>query len=285
MRTLAQWLQHATAKLKPFTPTPDIDARALACAGLALDRTQLIADPQRTLSSVEAARLNRLLARREHGEPIAYIVGRREFWSLPFGVSGDVLIPRPETELAVERALAHIDGANNAACRICDLGTGSGAIAIALAHERRAVQITAVDLSSAALAVARANAAALKIDAIRFVQGDWFAPLAHERFDIVVSNPPYVRDDDPHLREGDLRFEPSLALRGGSDGLDAYRRIIGDAPAHLVAGGRVILEHGFDQAAAIGELLQRRGFVDIESARDLAGHERVTEAVWRSPPR
>jgi release factor glutamine methyltransferase len=215
-----------------------------------------------------------LVARREAGEPVAYLTGRRGFWRFDLAVTPDTLIPRPETELLVELALARLPPGR--ALRIADLGTGSGAIALALAHERPLAQVVATDASVAALQVARGNAEALRTGNLAFRHGDWLAPLAGERYDLVASNPPYIAAGDPHLGEGDLRFEPDAALASGEDGLAAIRTIGRDAPAHLVPGGWLLLEHGWEQGAAVRALLQQAGFVDVATERDLEARDRVT---------
>lgn len=234
---------------------------------------QVAAYPERGLAAEQAARYVELLDRRAAGEPVAYLLGEREFYGRRFGVSPAVLIPRPETELIVDLVKARI--APEAAPAILDLGTGSGALAVTLALEIPAARVTAVDLSPTALAVARANAAALGAQ-VSFVESDWFAAVGAARFDFIVSNPPYIVDDDPHLAEGDVRFEPRTALASGRSGLDDLTRIAAAAPAFLAPGGWLLMEHGYDQAAAVRVLLQAEGFVAVASARDLAGIERVT---------
>ncbi|GAB3386685.1 peptide chain release factor N(5)-glutamine methyltransferase [Lysobacter fragariae] len=227
--------------------------------------------------ALDEAVANRYLAmvqRRLDGEPVAYLTGSRGFWRFDLAVTPATLIPRPETELLVELALERLPTVR--ALHVADLGTGSGAIAIAIAHERPRAQVVATDQSVDALAVAQANALALKMSNLAFRQGDWFAPLVGERFDLIASNPPYIATDDPHLREGDLRFEPASALSSGVDGLDAIRVIVRDAPAHLVPGGWLLLEHGWDQGSAVRALLQGEGFAEVETLRDLEDRDRVT---------
>lgn len=224
-------------------------------------------------------RVRELVARRQAGEPLAYITGRREFWSLDLAVSPAVLIPRAETELLVERAIQKLPHAQAAA--VADLGTGSGAIALAIARERPRAQILATDASATALDVARGNAARLAIPNIAFVLGDWCAALGSARFDLIVSNPPYIAAADPHLRRGDLRFEPASALASGSDGLDAIRTIVETAPAHLRPGGWLLLEHGFEQGHAVRALLEKSGFVEVFTAPDLEDRERVSGGCRR----
>lgn len=238
---------------------------------LGVSHAELAAHPDRPLTAEESARFDVLVARRAQGEPVAYLLGEAEFYSLEFRVTPDVLIPRPETELLVDIALEKM------ACRICrilDLGTGSGCVAVALAKHLPQAQVTAVDVSSAALEVARSNAGRHGA-ALRFVQSDWFSALGDERFDLIVSNPPYIAGQDGHLAQGDLRFEPRHALASGPDGLDAIRRIIAGAARHLEPVGWLFFEHGYDQATAVEALLAQAGFAQIEHRADLAGIPRV----------
>lgn len=242
-----------------------------------LDRSQawLFAHGDAVVAGEAEARFRRLVARRAAGEPVAYLLGRRGFWTLDLAVTPDTLIPRPETEVLVEQALARLDPGTPV--RVADLGTGSGAIALAIASERPLAQVVATDRSNAALAVARGNAAAHGLGGrVEFRAGDWFAPVAGERFHLVASNPPYIAEDDPHLGQGDLRHEPPAALASGLDGLDAIRVIVAAAPAHLVAGGWLLLEHGFDQGPAVRALLRASGFDGVATARDLEGRDRVS---------
>ena len=254
-----------------------LDAELLLAHTLSSSRAQLKSHPESMPSAERASRYAELIRRRAVGEPVAYITGRREFWSLPLAVSPAVLIPRPETELLVERALdlrAAADGS------LLDLGTGSGAIAIAIASERPAWRITATELSESALATARLNAAALGLHRIEFLPGNWFEPLVGRRFDLVASNPPYIAESDPALRRAPLQYEPRLALAAGEDGLSSLRGIIQAAPAYLERHGWLLLEHGADQADRVARALVVRGFSHVRSLRDLAGHERMTEAQW-----
>jgi release factor glutamine methyltransferase len=216
----------------------------------------------------------RLLDRREAGEPVAYIIGRRGFWSLDLEVTPATLIPRPETELLVEQVLQRLPA--DAACSVADLGTGSGAIALAVARERPHVQIVATDASADALAVAQRNAQLHAIGNIAFVRGDWLAPLAGRRFDLIVSNPPYIEAGDPHLDQSDLRFEPASALASGADGLDDIRRIVHDAHAHLHPGGWLLFEHGWNQGDAARALLHEAAYVEVFTARDLEQRDRIS---------
>jgi release factor glutamine methyltransferase len=230
-------------------------------------RAWLFAHGDDTVTAHVAEQFQVLLERRAAGEPLAYILGEREFWSLRLQVTPAVLIPRPETELLVEAALRHLP--QKQTVDIVDLGTGSGAIALAIAHERRRARIVASDASQAARAVARANAQRLALDNIEFVHSDWFAALGGRRFDLIVSNPPYIAANDAHLGQGDLRFEPADALASGADGLDAIRAIVNAAPGHLHPGAWLLFEHGRDQGA-------QNGFVEIFTERDLELRERVS---------
>ncbi len=250
------------------------EAELLLAHVLGRTRAWLFAWPEFVPDASVRDAFERLVAARARGEPVAYLLGRRAFWSLDLAVNPAVLIPRPETELLVELALARLP--RDRECAVADLGTGSGAIALALARERPLARVLATDASAAALAVARANAERLDIGNIAFAQGDWCAALGAARFDVIASNPPYIEADDPHLEQGDLRHEPRSALASGSDGLVAIRSIIAAAPEHLVPGGGLLLEHGWNQAERVRELLSARGFVDVRSERDGNRHERVT---------
>lgn len=274
-RTLGHILQDATARLDATSPTPRLDAEVLLRHVAGCSAADLVAYPERVLTEDETRQFEKFIARRRAGEPIAYLTGEREFWSMPLQVTSAVLIPRPETELLVERALAHIPA--DARWTIMDAGTGSGAVALAIARERPPCRVIATDRSPEALAVACANARQLGIANVEFREGEWLEPLGKLAPEMVLSNPPYVRADDPHLNEDDLRFEPKGALVGGSDGLDAIRILARQAHAHLMPGGWLLLEHGHDQAADVAAILTEAGFCEIACHRDLAGHERVTE--------
>lgn len=263
------------ALLRQVATTIDrIDAEWLLAHALDRPRTWLFAHAADPVPIDVAERFEAMLARRQSGEPVAYLTGTQGFRTLELEVSPATLIPRPETELLVELALARIPV--DAEVRVADLGTGSGAIALAIAKERPRAAVIATDSSAAALEVARRNATRNRIATVEFREGDWLAPLAGETFDLIASNPPYIAEGDPHLGEGDLRFEPPTALSSGADGLDAIRRIVRDAPAHLAAGGWLLLEHGWDQGEAVRALLQAAGFIDVETAQDLEGRDRVT---------
>ena len=250
------------------------EAALLLAHVLDRSRSWLYAHGEAPVPERDLARFEQLVARRAAGEPVAYLLGTRGFWRFDLAVTPDTLIPRPETELLVELALARIP--EQAAARVADLGTGSGAIALAVAGERPQAQVVAVDLSLDALGVARGNAATLGIGNVEFRSGDWLAPLSGERFDLIASNPPYIAEGDVHLAQGDLRFEPRGALASGTDGLDAIRTIAAAAPAHLHDGGWLLVEHGWEQGAAVRALFAGAGFVDVATERDLEQRDRVT---------
>ncbi len=271
MTTLAQLLAQSGL--------PPLEARMLLERALGKPRAWLIAHADETAGAEAEQAFAAMAGRRRQGEPIAYILGEREFYGLEFGVAPAVLIPRPETELLVELALARIPA--NAAAHVLDLGTGSGAIAVALAHERPQARVTAVDVDYAALSVARANASRHRAS-VRFFCGDWFGALPGEMFDLIVSNPPYVAAGDPHLGLGDVRFEPQRALAGGADGLDCIRAIVAKAGAHLRSGAWLLFEHGYDQAEACRALLEAGGYREAQSWPDLAGIPRVSGGI-RAP--
>jgi release factor glutamine methyltransferase len=254
--------------------SPRLDAEVLLAHALGRSRTALFVQRAEPVSAEIKDSFLAMIHSRQAGRPVAQLTGRREFWSLDLAITPEVLTPRPETEILVERALAHIP--QTGTTRMLDLGTGSGAIALALATERPHCGIVATDLSPAALDVARRNARSLAAD-VRFAAGDWFTPLAGERFDVIVSNPPYIADDEWHTSGPELVFEPRVALAAGPGGLDAIRAIVAAAPEHLSPGGWLLLEHGANQAPAVRELFARAGFGRIATAADLAGRARVTE--------
>ncbi len=269
-------------------PTPSLDAlleraavligqgeaRLLMAHALQKPAAWLFAHGDEAPLSDLSARFDRLVQARAAGEPIAYLTGRRSFWTLDLRVTPDTLVPRPETELLVELALARLPLATR--CAVADLGTGSGAVALAIARERPEAHLIATDASLAALQVASANAQDHGIDNVEFRHGSWLAPLQGERCRLIASNPPYIPEGDPHLSQGDLRFEPPAALSSGRDGLDAIGEIIRDARVHLVDAGWLLLEHGWEQGAAVRGLLEAAGFVGVASARDLEQRERVS---------
>lgn len=257
----------------PDSPSPRLDAELLLAAALGKPRSFLHTWPERVVSGEAAERYASYLERRRQGEPVAYILGHQGFWSLDLEVAPHTLIPRPDTELLVETALALVTLPQ---ARVLDLGTGTGAIALALACERLGWQVTGVDRISEAVALAERNRERLGLGNAAFRESHWFSALGAECYDLIVSNPPYIAAQDPHLAQGDVRFEPSSALVAGADGLDDIRLIVSQAPTHLNAGGWLLLEHGYDQAAAVRELLAREGFEAVESRRDLGGHERIS---------
>lgn len=275
-RTVAELLAQALVQAQaPGQRALDgADAEVLLADAIGQGRSWLFAHAHDTVPSAAIERFESMWQRRLAGEPVAYLTGRRGFWTLDLEVGPATLIPRPETEVLVELALARVPAGQPA--RIADLGTGSGAIALAIARERPHAQLIATDASEAALDVARRNASTHRIANVEFRGGDWFGPLQGECFALIASNPPYIADGDPHLGEGDLRFEPDSALSSGADGLDAIRAIVADAGAHLDAGGWLLLEHGWDQGDAVRGLLVEAGFLEVETARDLEGRERVS---------
>lgn len=259
------------AAVMQSAPVEQLEARMLIGHVAQLTRVQLITQSERALSATEAEQLNTLFQRRVAGEPMAYLLGEREFFGLTFQVDPGVLIPRPDTELLVELALQRLphDG------RVLDMGTGSGAIAIAIAHTRRDARVTALDVSESALYVAQSNAKNNQVD-VTFVRSDWFAAIAEQQFDLIVSNPPYIVAGDRHLSEGDLRFEPIDALTDHADGLSAIRIISEQAANYLTDDGWLLMEHGYDQAEAVRGLLQQDGYTEVQSWCDLANIERVS---------
>lgn len=270
--TIDEALRGASSRLVD-SDSPRLDAELLLCSVLGQTRTYLFTWPDKTLSDEHLQQFDALLVRREAGEPVAHILGERGFWSLDLKVTADTLIPRPETELLVEAVLARLPAST---CRVADLGTGSGAIALAIATECPACEVVAVERSEGALAVAQENAERNHIENVTFYRGSWYEPLRGQQFDVIVSNPPYICADDPHLAEGDVRFEPLTALASGADGLDDIRLIIGGAAAHLEPDGWLLLEHGYDQGAAVSALMRGAGFEAVEVLDDLQGHGRVT---------
>lgn len=251
-----------------------LDAELLLAHTLQRSRTWLHTWPDKTITPEQMATFELLLERRQQGEPIAHILGQQSFWSLELKVTADTLIPRPDTELLVEQALSLIP--TDQPWQIADLGTGTGAIALAIASERSNVSIIATDRSEAALAVAKENAATHRIENVTFRYGSWFEPLQGEQFELILSNPPYIATEDPHLAGGDVRFDPNSALTAGCDGLDDLHHIIEKAPTYLKPGGRLIVEHGYDQGNAVRSLFEQHHYQHIATQRDLGGQERIS---------
>ena len=270
-------LLRRAAQLAAVSDTPRLDVEVLLCHVLGESRTYLFTWPERELSEQQLAQFEALFIRRLRGEPVAHLTGYREFWSLSLAVSPATLIPRPDTELLVELAL-RLPLPEGAA--VLDLGTGTGAIALALASERRHWQILAVDALPGAVELAERNRRALGLANVRVVEGNWFDGLGGQRFDLVVSNPPYVDAEDPHLGEGDVRFEPASALVAAESGLADLKTIVATAPDSLKGGGWLLLEHGWQQAQAVRELMKGAGFREVVSEKDLAGRERATLGQW-----
>ena len=294
-------LHHLLAEARAHSEAAAADAPLLLAHLLDKPVTWIYAHPEEAVSAPQAERFRQLLARRGAGEPLAYLTGEKDFWSLTLKVTPATLVPRPETELLVEVGLELGDflrpphpsplpkgeeatlpspsgrGAGGEGITILDLGTGSGAIALAIAHERPRWQVTATDLSAEALAVAKENARKLGLKNLRFLQGRWYDPLpANARFQLILSNPPYVAENDPHLQGDGVRHEPRAALTAGPEGLDELRTIVRGAPAHLDPGGWLAVEHGAEQGQAVQALFQEAGFEKVETRRDLAGNDRVT---------
>jgi release factor glutamine methyltransferase len=277
-------MSHTVASLLQTCALPNIEAHMLLEHALGWTRTALITYPERRVEMQQAVRAQTLFARRRAGEPVAYLIGEREFYGLMFQVSNAVLIPRPETELLVELALARLG--KSTAQSVLDLGTGSGAVAVTLAKLCETAAVTGVEKSAAALTMARQNANQLLGDTcsnrLRLLQGDWYQPLGSAKFDVIVANPPYIAAADVHLSQGDLRHEPIQALVSGDDGLEAIRQIVQGAPRHLHANGWLLFEHGYDQAEACAVLLKQAGFSAIFCEKDLAGIPRVSCGRWLS---
>ena len=258
-------------------PAGQLETEMLVCHVLGVSRAWLYANPEGVLDPARLEAARELIERRVNGEPVAYLTGEREFWSMPLKVSPDVLIPRPETERLVEVVLEAIPPSAN--WRIADLGTGSGAIALALAIERPGCEVHATEYSHAALALARENGRLVAPGRVRFHKGSWLAPL-RGKFEILVSNPPYVAANDPHLQQGDCRFEPADALTPGRDALAAIRHIADESRLYLQQGGLLAFEHGYDQGEALRQLMAELGYIDVRTHQDLENRERVTTGTF-----
>lgn len=271
MTIIASLLRNAEL---PDSPTARLDAELLLAAALGKPRSFLHTWPERIVSTEAAQAFDGYLQRRRTGEPVAYILGQQGFWNIDLEVATHTLIPRPETEMLVETALELLPGA--IPHRLLDLGTGTGAIALSLAKDRPQWSVTAVDRVEQAVDLAERNRQRMHLDNANVLLSHWFSAVEGQRFDLILSNPPYIASNDPHLVEGDVRFEPSSALVSGTDGLDDLRLIVSQAPAYLEPGGWLLLEHGYDQGAAVRDLLNTYGFEQIQTRRDLGDHERIT---------
>lgn len=271
---IACLLKQAAKKLHESSHTPHLDAEILLSQVLRQPRSFVYAHPEIVLDSLQCDRFKQLIERRSEGEPLAYITGIKEFWSIALNITKHVLVPRPETELLVELALNY--GPDKHPAHLVDLGTGCGAIAVAIAYERPQWKITATDISYETLSIAKSNAQRLKLRNLVFVEGDWYAAVRHQSFNLIISNPPYVCEGDPHLYQPELRYEPRDALIGGEGGLQHIRHLIQRAPRYLLPGGHLILEHGSEQGEAVRKLLSHYGFRGIRTHQDLAGLERAS---------
>lgn len=276
--TIEQALRQGAGRI--VSDSPDLDAQLLLGAATGRSRSSLFAWSDKRLTAEQATEYERLLTRRQAGEPVAYLVGRREFWSLPLVVSPATLIPRPDTECLIEQAL-ELDLPQQA--RVVDLGTGTGAIALALASERPGWRILGADQAAAAIDLAQHNAQELGLERVQFLVSDWFSSLPLEPFDLIVSNPPYICQQDPHLSQGDVRYEPSSALVAGEGGLAALKHIIEKAPQWLKPGGWLVLEHGYDQGEVVAGLLAAAGFISIGLRHDYGGQPRISQGRWPKP--
>lgn len=279
-QTVLEARQAAASALSDISATAALDAEILVCEALDVDRLALALAPERRCGREQLERLDELVRRRRSGEPIAYITSEKEFWSLPLRVRRGALVPRPETELLVERIVARLAG--QASPAIADLGTGSGAVALAVATELPRARVIGTDVSAAALRVAEANRRALNVQRVRFVASDWLEAIGERSFDAIGSNPPYIPDGDDCLQGLELSHEPRIALAGGRDGLDSLRAIIASAGRCLKRPGWLFLEHGWNQGGAVRALLRRSGYENIATGRDLSGKERVTEGCLRA---
>lgn len=273
-------LDRAAAELAAISETPFLDAEVLLSHCLDKPRSFLRAWPEHRPTDPQTQSFLELLARRRQGQPIAYLIGKREFWSREFQVSSAVLIPRPDSELLIELALERIAPAKP--CKMIDLGTGSGILALTLAAERPLAEVIASDLSLAALHLAQHNAERLGVANVRFIQSNWFDAIDADDFELILSNPPYIAADDPHLQQGDLRFEPTSALISDDNGLADIDRLVEQARHHLKPDGHILVEHGYNQAPAVQAIFAGHGYRHIVNHRDLAGNPRATSAIWNS---
>ena len=280
--SIGELLDSLTQQFSAVSDSARVDAEVLLSFVSQKNRTWLYTWPERELTEPQNHQLQALIQRRLQGEPVAYLIGQREFWSLTLEVSPDTLIPRPDTELLVEVALELLAHRSTEKLNIVDLGTGTGAIALAIACEQPQWQVVGLDQIPAAVQLAQRNQQQLQIPNARFLESDWFSALDKQRFDLIVSNPPYIEQQDPHLELGDVRFEPRSALVADDDGLSDIKHIIAQAPVYLAAQGWLLFEHGYQQAEAVRNLLSERGFVEVQTRCDLAGHERATLGQWLS---
>jgi release factor glutamine methyltransferase len=276
--SLLQQLTLAGSRLQHITDTPQLDAEVLLCHYLNKSRSYLRAWPEAQLSANDCDAYQQLISQRQQGTPIAYLTGHREFWSREFNVNPNVLIPRADSELLIELCLNRID--TDCPGKLIDLGTGSGILAITLAAERPLCHVTATDISAAALQVATENARQLAISNISFQQSNWFATITNQDFDLILSNPPYIAENDAHLQQGDLRFEPQSALISAEQGLKDIRLLAEQARSHLKNHGHLLIEHGYNQADGVQTLFKTQGYQHIETHRDLSGQPRVTSGIW-----
>jgi len=275
---IQQALQQASNDLAESSPSSALDAQVLLCHVLQCNSAHLAAWPEKALTDEQQEKYNLLVAGRQQGCPVAHLTGQREFWSLNFAVDNSTLIPRPETETLIEFILSHF--ADRKQLRMLDMGTGTGAIAIAVAKEMPGWQIVASDISAAALELARHNSEKLKSENISFIQSDWFQNISAKDFDLIVSNPPYIAADDPHLSQGDVRFEPATALISGSSGMDAIEHICAQAKNQLAKNGWLIVEHGYNQKQQVADCLTSNGYVQITQQQDLSGHIRMSAGKY-----
>ncbi len=280
MTDIKQALDQATTRLTLTSASPRLDAELLLSKIINQSRTYFYSHPEAVLTQIQQEQYQHVIKQRAAGQPIAYLTGTREFWSLPLNVNQDTLIPRPETELLVELMLNRLPSSSPAT--VLDLGTGSGAIACALALERPDWQLLAVDKSQTALHVAHHTATQLGLHNLNVLCSNWFESIPNQQFNAIVSNPPYIADNDPHLSQGDVRFEPRDALSSGTQGLDALNHIIEQSPKWLTPGGLLLLEHGFEQGVAVTTLLRENGFEQVQCWKDWQGHDRVSGGQRKS---